>query len=686
MASAEVRVKETARRRPFIALSLGGVLVYLCGCGAGSSGGGADASIDQRAVDATFSSDVTSGNTLTDAEQEAQNDAGGRQNDGESADGDASPPDATVIAEGGSDGEAGASGEAGADGEAGTGPVTFSVDMSKGPVRQFQPPALPSPVSVYIYGINGLGTFVQQKTRWGLIRKGGDVYSAWNWTNNYENAGSTDCFWQGQAGGGNVLAGAITQDTDALPAAQAAGEAYLATVPVGDHVAAGFDNNTNANNLCPVTASDCSTGMTQSTGVNSNNLDFVSTDPASPAFVQNAASKPSAFCLCASAEACDGGCSVSANPVYQDEFVNFIKTNYGGSAPVFFDLDNEPNYWGGVHPELWPFTGTLPCQASTVNYDAIVSRDEQFAAAIKKAWPSTKVFGPVVAQDGLIYAHSYAADPHYPLEFLDYYLGEMSKASAAAATPLLDVLDVHYFNELGATPSQCVQNPRMFWDPSYTALSAAATDSIDFAWSGLNNYFDTAWYPRQLIPRLLTKIAMAYPSGGPQAPGLSFSEYNSGCEDVIAGAITEADNLGIFGREGVFAAAASPLESATNNYLVAAFDLYRNYDGNGAVVGDTAVAAITSDVDDTSVYAFAHSTNSAAVDLVAINKASDPVPVSVSIASAPQLSMAKLYNIVNGSAAVVPVEAALPVVSCTGGVCSLAYTMPGLSATTIVLR
>lgn len=674
---------------PFVAGPLSGALLFLLGCGSSGNGAGADSGLapgdasldrDGAVADAASPGDAEGGEAATEAGHDAT------LTDGAGLDGQSDADGGSQDATGAEGGEGGGYGDGGYDGEAGNGALTFSIDMSKGPARQFQPPALPAPIYPYIYGINGLGTFVQQKTRWGLIRKGGGKYSAWNWTNNYQNAGSSDCFWQGQADGGAGLAAAIVSDTDTLPAAQAAGEAYLATVPIGDHVASAFDNDTNANNLCPFT-SNCTGAPVQTTGVNSNNLDFVSVNPASPAFVPNAASKPGAFCSCAPSQPCDGGCSVSTNPVYQDEFVNYIRTNFGGGgSSVFFELDNEPNYWGGVHPELWPFTGVPPCQTSSVTYDDILSRDEQFAAAIKKAWPSTKVFGPVVAQDGLIYAHSYDKDPHYPVEFLDYYLGGMSKASASAATSLLDVLDVHYYNFQASTPSQCVQNPRMFWDPNFTETSASDTDSIDFAYSGLNNYFDTAWYPRRLIPRLFDKITMAYPAGGPQAPGLSFSEYNSGCEDVIAGAITEADDLGIFGREGVFAAAASPVLSLTNNYLVAAFDLYRNYDGNGTAVGDTAVAATTSDVEGSSVYAFAHSGDASLVDVVAINKTSAPVAANLSIASAPQLKTATLYNIVNGAAAVVPVGTPPPVVTCTAGACSLAYTMPALSATTIVLR
>ena len=127
-------------------------------------------------------------------------------------------------------------------------------------------------------------------------------------------------------------------------------------------------------------------------------------------------------------------------PVYADELANFLHVNYGGaSAPqIFLMLDNEPNYWGSTHPELWPYTGSLPCETATVLFDDVVTRDKSFATGIKTAWPGAKVVGPVVAQDGVIYAHSYSADPHYPAEFLDYYLQQMQDAGATYGAPLLD--------------------------------------------------------------------------------------------------------------------------------------------------------------------------------------------------------------------------------------------------------
>jgi len=306
------------------------------------------------------------------------------------------------------------------------------------------------------------------------------------------------------------------------------------------------------------------------------------------------------------------------------------------------------------------------------------------------------VFGPVVAQDGIIIAgdksdpNFVAADGGVGTVFTDYYLQKMAAASASAGHALLDSFDVHYYTSNGTT-SQCVQVPRMFWDPNFTDFTEAATWAIDFGWSGPNNYYNT-WYPRQMIPRLQRDIAAAYSGAGSTEPGLSFSEYNPGCETSIQGGLAEADLLGVFGREGVFAATAWPLETVVNgttlaNYLVAAFDLYRNYDGHGAAVGDTTTYAQTANVEDTSVYAFTHSGDPSQVDVVAINKTSNALPVTVQIGAAPALTTATAYNLVMGSTVgVTAATGTAPAVSCTGTDCTVTYALPGLSASTIVLR
>ena len=339
-----------------------------------------------------------------------------------------------------------------------------------------------------------------------------------------------------------------------------------------------------------------------------------------------------------------------------------------------------------------PITGSAPTpltervQPRTVTWDDVANRNIKAATAVKNAWSTTKVFGPVVSGDGMAYGGDYNS-PHFVAgteDFSDWYLQQVAAASVSASVSLLDVFDVHYYTT-GSTDAQCLVSPRLFWDPSTPDISATAANSLDFNY-GDHAYWDTYWYPRQVIPRLLKKIAAAYSGKTMPLPALSFSEYNPGCETDIAGGVAEADLLGIFGREGVFAATAWPLQSATGNYLVAAFELYRNYDGNGSVVGDTTVSATTTDRVNTSVYAFTHSDLATAAEVVAINKNATATAVTIQIGSAPAFTTATIYNLVTASPSVSAAAGTAPTVTCTCGTCSLTLTMPATSATTVVLR
>ena len=583
--------------------------------------------------------------------------------------------------------------------------VGFAIDMCKGPVRQYNPPAAPTAVSPYVYGINA-GHYVATSTAFGLIRQGGDASTGYNWTNDYSNSGGDYCYFAGSSTQNANLGGRYTDPSgDTIPAAQAKGEAFLATVSILDFVSSnyprntGWDSATSQGDVCPGNDSAC---PSRSGSVRANVVDKFQADTnfgsslefayandgsltatGSPAFVPNAMQKGTAFCSCAIGTKSCSGCSVAANPVAQDEFVNFLKVNFGnGGAPIFFDLDNEPNYWVGTHPELYPNN----CSQGSVTWEDVVNRDVRAATGIKGAWAEAKTFGPVVAGDGMAYGGDYGS-PHFKagtVEFSDWYLQQLAAASATAGHPLLDVYDVHYYT-VGSSDAQCLESPRLFWDPNATDISATDTNSLDFNF-GDHSYWDTYWYPRQVIPRLLGKIAAAYSGVLASAPALSFSEYNPGCELAISGGVAEADLLGIFGREGVFAATAWPLQSPTNNYLVAAYQLYRNYDGQGSIVGDTTVASTTTDDRHTAVYGYAHSDDPTKLELVAINKNSSAQAVTVQVASAPVFTSATLFNLVDGSPAVVAGGGVTPSVNCQAGSCSVSMTLPAVSATTVVLR
>ncbi len=569
------------------------------------------------------------------------------------------------------------------------GGIVFTIDVSKGPNRVFNPPAAPVAVSPYVYGVNAFAAW-EQKTKWGMLRWGGDSMTDWNWTNNQGNSASDYCFWQGNEGGGTALAGTVTAATPSVVTDQTIGAASLVTVPILGFVSSAIDNNVWSGSTppCPGTPS-CSSGGGNGYSMNVGNIEFASTDPSSTAFVTNNPKKGSAFCT-----ATTGACAVdTTGPVYQDEFVNFMMTNYGSGAPVFFMLDNEPNYWPSTHPELYPYTGTPGCGTSgTVSFDEIVTQDTTFATAVKSVWPAANVFGPVVAQDGILYAGDYN-DSHLPTPFGQYYLSQMATASASAGQALINSFDTHYYTSGGInggspTGAQCLQTPRLFWDPTFTTWTSAEVGNVDFGYD--NSLIDSTLYPREMIPRMQGWIASAYSANPSMAPGYSISEYDMGCETQIEGGVAQADLLGVFGREGLFGATMWPLKTVANgttlvNYPVAAFDLYRNYDGSGSTVGDTTVLATTPDVEDTSVYAFTSSSGSGEVDVVVINKLGNATPATVTIANAPALATAAAYNLVDGKIGVTA-SAATPSVQCSGGSCTVQYTMPPTSATTIVLH
>jgi hypothetical protein len=74
----------------------------------------------------------------------------------------------------------------------------------------------------------------------------------------------------------------------------------------------------------------------------------------------------------------------------------------------------------------------------------------------------------------------------------------------------------------------------------------------------------------------------------------------------IAGTIAQADNLGVFGSQGVFAATLWPLGNCP--YILAGFRAFRGFDGATASFGDTSLMATSSKVQNVAVDASSDST------------------------------------------------------------------------------
>ncbi len=142
---------------------------------------------------------------------------------------------------------------------------------------------------------------------------------------------------------------------------------------------------------------------------------------------------------------------------------------------------------------------------------------------------------------------------------------------------------------------------------------------------------------------MMAKIAAQYPG-----TKLAFSEYNHGGEDHISGALAEADCLGIFGRESVFAANVWPLQS-NQTFLFGAFRTFRNYDGAGAGFGDTSFEALASDNAKASVYASFQGGHPERVVTVLLNKDTVSHTAGLALTHTQAFATAQVYQITAAS-------------------------------------
>jgi hypothetical protein len=481
-------------------------------------------------------------------------------------------------------------------------------------------------ISPYIYGMNQFNPARAGGLRLG--RAGGNRWTAYNWETNASNAGS-DFHHQNDdfLGGGEVPGEAVRS---AVAGVHAAGAAMIVTVPMAGYVSADkFPHGDVAN----------------------------TPDHLATRFFESRAAKRRGF-----AYPPDTGDRV----VYQDEFVAWLESTFpyarqDPSRALFYSLDNEPDLWAHTHARIRP-TGP-------VTYEEMRDRTIEYARAIKAAAPGALVFGPVSYGWGG-YVDLQGAPDAAGRDFLDFYLASMRTAGAGGR--LLDVLDVHWYpeargggqrvTESGTAPALAaarVQAPRSLWDPTYVETSWISQDA------GVGAI--------RLLPRLQEKIAAHYPG-----TLLAVTEYNYGGGGDISGGLAQADVLGIFGREGVFAAALWDLQ-ASSPFTDAAFTLFRNFDGAGRAFGDVSVAASTSHVADTSVYASVDEGSDGRMVLIVLNKnGSRTVRAAITLRHSRALGNARGFRLTARSAALQPV-------SVSAGGNALSLDLPPSSVTAVEL-
>jgi len=503
-----------------------------------------------------------------------------------------------------------------------------------------------TPISPWIYGINFYTGLTGAPPRINLDRAGGNRWTAYNWETNASNAGS-DYLYQND----NYLSSSTTPAEairSIVAADQGLGMASVMTVQMQGLVAGDEAGPVSVAN--PPDMTRFKTVVDKKSTVSS--APFTITPPTTDAYV------------------------------FMDEFLWAMDQKFTGlgifgkspAIPTFVSLDNEPELWNSTHLEV---QGSTP-----VSSDNYITKTITLTEALKDQFPNVQIFGPVhYGFEGIYnWQGELSATPDGVNWFPDKYLPAIQAASNTYGRPLIDVYDFHWYSEatdgttrvismtsasLTDTQVQAVvQSPRSLWDPTFTENSWITVDVLN--------------EPIRILPRLQSKINAEFPG-----TKISITEYENGGDNHIAGTIAQADNLGIFGSQGVYAATLWPLNS-TCPYIFAGFRAFRGFDGATADFGDTSLQATSSNVQNVVVYASVDSTAPGRVVFVAINRSTSS---QVTAINGQSLSgTATIYQMTASSAQgqnpVKPMLVGQMPVSGT----SLSIALPALSVTTIDVK
>jgi fibronectin type 3 domain-containing protein len=511
-------------------------------------------------------------------------------------------------------------------------------------------PGVTHPISPYIYGLNFYFGETAPPPLLTFDRDGGNRWTAYNWETNASNAGSdylyeNDDYLSSSSVPAEAVRSFIAQD-------QGASMASLVTVQLQGLVAG--DENGPVSIANPPDLSRFKTVVDRKISVSA--VPFTITPP-------------------------------TTDPnVYMDELVWALDQKLPGifgtnpAEPTFLSLDNEPELWNSTHLEV---QGPNP-----VTSDNYITKTIGLTQAIKDQFPNVLIFGPVHYGFQGIYnwQGELSATPSGMNWFPDKYLQAIKAASTTYGKPLVDVYDFHWYAEdydvngtriidltsatlTDAQVQLIVQSPRNLWDPTYTDTG----NSNPWIYQELGNT------PINILGRLQDKI-------NAENPGMkiSITEYESGGWNHIAGTIAQADNLGIFGAQGLFAASFWP-PNGTYSYALGGFRAFRGFDGASASFGDTSLQSTSSNVQNVVVYASTDSTTPGRVVLVAINRSTSAQVTEIS--GQPLSGTAYLYQMTAASAQT-QATGGNPVQPVSAGTMpaagsSLTITLPALSVTTI---
>ncbi len=454
-------------------------------------------------------------------------------------------------------------------------PMPTPVPPGAGPALSVNAQADVHPISPYIYGMNFDDEALAAELNLPVRRWGGNSTTRYNWQSDFSNTGS-DWYFENipQGGNPNTLPNGSAADLF-VEQDRRTGTKTIMTVPLIGWVAkstsprdhpydCGFKVSTyGAQQSTDYWDPDCGNG------VHTNNTNITGNDPTDT--------------------------SVAITSTFVFSWVNHLVSRYDtavNGGVKFYNLDNEPMLWNSTHRDIHP---------EPTSYDEMRDQTYAYAAAIKAADVTAQTLGPVEwgwcgyfysARDGCSIGADYQTHNNTP--FVVWYLQQMRAYEQSHGVRILDYLDEHFYPQANgvalssagnaSTQALRLRSTRSLWDPSYIDESWIS----DLAPGGVAVRF---------IPLMKDWVNANYPG-----TKLAITEYNWGALDHINGALTQADVLGIFGREGLdLATLWGPPRS--NQPGAFAFRLYRNYDGAHHTFGDTSVRATSADQGKLAIYA-----------------------------------------------------------------------------------
>ena len=459
-------------------------------------------------------------------------------------------------------------------------------------------------ISSYIYG----GAYPKNAsaiTDSGLsvVRWGGNATSTYNWQLHTYNADNDYYFEDFNSGGFGD--GSDGDSVQWLTDVKAAGGSPLMTMAMLPWVAKSAENGSNGHWSFSVAKYGAQCGVDQYNTDAGNGIVAGTCSSSSPTYL-TADPNDAYFPLLDDHNAtCPGGTTC----YYRNDWTAALATAFG-SAPHFYDMDNETDIWGGTHRDI---------HSSPAAYEEL--RDVYLTEARNlKTWDPLAIrLGPVSCCWWFYWngADSNDKGAHGGVDFLPWWLNEVYWQDQIAGTRSLDIFDIHAYPDGPDTSSWTQAQKRAlaariyrdYWDPTYTSESGT-----------INQIYTTQIQPNHAIPFRIPRMRAIANTIYPGTP-LALTEWSAAFagESDFSTALGDADAFGIMGRERVYLASrwVAP-DPANPNYQ--ALKLLTNYDGAHHGFGTISVAA-THDASANLFSSFAAlNTNGTQLTVLLINK------------------------------------------------------------------